>query len=69
MEIYNEGKGKRLGLRITQDEEGIVCHNKEKTEEKVTNYSKNHFGKAKESEVFKDKMCGNIIENNFRDNI
>ena len=47
----NVGKDKRVGLRRVQDEEGIVHHKKEKIEQKLINYDKKHFSKAKESEV------------------
>ena len=28
----NSGEGNKIGLRIAQDEDGIVCHNKESIE-------------------------------------
>ena len=31
------------------------------------NYDKKYFSKVKESEVYKDKMHGNIIDDNFSD--
>ena len=63
----NVGKGKKLGLRSTQDEEGIEYHNKEEIEEKVMKHNKMHFSKVKESKFYKDKMHDNINEDNVRD--
>ena len=63
------GKGKSLGLRSIQDEEVIAYHNKEKKYKKIMLYGHNYFSKVKESEVWNDKMYGNIIDDKIGDKI
>ena len=63
----NVEKGKKLGLRSVQDEEGIKDHNNEEIEEKVLKFNEMHFSKVKESKVHKDKMHENINKDDVRD--
>ena len=40
------GKGKMLGLRSVQEEEGIENYNKEEIEDKVIKFDEMHFSNA-----------------------
>ena len=63
----NVGKGKRLGLRSIQYEEGIEHCNTEEIEEKVMTFNKMNFSKVRKSKNYKDEICENINEENVRD--
>ena len=61
------GKGKRLGLRSIQDEEGIDHNNKEEIEDKLMRFNEMHFSKVKESKVHEDKMHENVNKDDVRE--
>ena len=60
-------KRKKIWVKISQDTDRMVCHNKDKIGKKLMEYNKNHFSKAKDSKVCKDKIHESLTNDNVRD--